>query len=211
MWLSIVSQQSLHKINVTLLAIEEFPDLQLPSYASAPLNLLSPALATPISTPTANFVSPEQTGYPLTPGAAPLAASMPTPNTVSFDNDHDTRLVDVAEETWGFVLGTTSSDSTYLKEDASPWCSALLRGHLMKRAGVRDEDGLVNLQVDMLHAHKPSPALLKEILEMYGSLGTLARIRGIVDTVKSVLPWHLAMAKKSLIALQTMRSMEEIA
>ena len=135
---------------------------------------------------------------------------MPTPTTVSFDHDHDTRLVDAAEESWGIVHGTTSSDTIHRTEDGTRWCSALLSGHLMKRAGVRDEDGLVNVQVDILHANKPSPTLLKEVLEMYGSLGTLARIRGIVDQVKSVLPWHVAMAKKSLTALEAMRSLEEI-
>lgn len=133
----------------------------------------------------------------------PLATNLPTPAATSFDHDHEARLVDIREETWGLATDFAPSN-TLLDSDkkTTVWCPALLSGQLIKRAGVRDEDGLVNLGVDILHAQQPSHALLKEVLTMYGCLGTLARIRGIVDPVKSVLPWHLATVKKSQVALQ---------
>ena len=88
--------------------------------------------------------------------------------------------------------------------DSAASSAPRLSGHLIKRAGVRDEDGLVNIRVDILHPPNASRALLKEVLEMYGSLGCIARIRGIVEPVKSLLPWHMAIAKKSYAALQAM-------
>lgn len=179
--------------------------MQFPPRRSFPLNLLNSNLATPALTPAANTVSPEHSGYPSTPGAGPVTANLPTPTATSFDHDHDARLVDVSEETWGVVIPVAFVNTPWGPYgDSAASSPARLSGQLIKRAGVRDEDGLVNIRVDMLHAPNPSKALLKEILEMYGSLGCLARIRGIVDPVKSVLPWHMAIAKKSYAALQAM-------
>ena len=174
------------------------------------MNLLNSTLATPALTPAANTVSPEHSGYPSTPGAGPVTANLPTPTATSFDHDHDARLVDVSEETWGIVMPGASVGTPWSPYEDSAAASSppRLSGHLMKRAGVRDEDGLVNNRVDILHAPNPSHALLKEVLEMYGNLGSIARIRGIVDSVKSVLPLHMAMAKKSHAALQAMGTEE---
>ena len=45
---------------------------------------------------------------------------------------------------------------------------------------------------------------------MYSSLATLARIRGIVDPLKSLLPWHIAAASKAHTALElAMRWMDD--
>ena len=115
--------------------------------------------------------------------------------------------MDVSEETWGVVMPGAFANAPWGPcGDSTASKPPRLSGHLMKRAGVRDEDGLVSIRVDLLHALSPSHVLLKEVLEMYGSLGALARMRGIVDPVKSVLPWHMAMVKKSCAAL---RAMEE--
>ena len=151
-------------------------------------------------------MSPEQSGYASTPGAAPIVGNVPAPATASFDYGRDARLVNITEETWGFEDASCSSYKA--NHDLSELCPALSEGYLMKRAGVRDEDGLVNLHVRILHSTKSSNGLLKEILEMYGRLGTLARIRKIVDPVRSILPWHLAVAKKSYIALKVMKTWE---
>ena len=43
--------------------------------------------------------------------------------------------------------------------------------------------------------------LLREILGYYRGLGTLARVRGVVDSVKDVRPWHVAAAEKAVKAL----------
>lgn len=39
--------------------------------------------------------------------------------------------------------------------------------------------------------------MLREVLSMYRGLAALARLRGIVDRVKGVLPWHVAAARKA--------------
>ena len=181
--------------------------MQFPPRRSFPLILLNPNLATPALTPAANTVSPEHSGYPSTPGAGPVTANLPTPTATSFDHDHDARLVDVSEETWGVVMPGAFAHTPWGPHgDSAELSRAQLSGQLIKRAGVRDEDGFVNIRVDMLHAPNPSHALLKEVLEMYGSLGCLARIRGIVDPVKSVLPWHMVITEKAYAALRAMGS-----
>ena len=169
------------------------------------MSLLNSNLATPALTPAANTVSPEHSGYPSTPGAGPATGNLPTPTATSFDQDHDARLVDVSEETWGVMMPDAFLDAAWGPcEDPAAPDPPRISGHLIKRAGVRDEDGLVNIRVDILHAPNASHALLKEVLEMYGNLGSIARMRGIIDPVKSILPWHIAVAKKSYTALQAM-------
>ncbi|KAL8787851.1 MAG: hypothetical protein Q9195_007591 [Heterodermia aff. obscurata] len=209
-WLSISSQSSCNT-TVAILVIVESPSLQFPPSRSLPLNLLISSLATPALTPAANTVSPEYSGYPSTPGAGPVNGNLPTPTATSFDHDRTARLVDVSEETWGVVMAGTIANAPWdPDQDSTASSPPRFSGHLMKRAGVRDGDGLVNIRVDILQAANASQALLKEVLEMYGSLGTLARMRGIVDPVKSVLPWHIAIAKKSYAALQTMGTEEGV-
>lgn len=84
--------------------------------------------------------------------------------------------------------------------------TAVASGYLVKRAGPRDEDGLIPLGVNLVHGQKPYKAVLKEVLGMYRNLGTLARVRGVVDPVKSVLPLHVAAARKAWKMLsETMR------
>ena len=92
--------------------------------------------------------------------------------------------------------GTATPD--FESETPSPLSS----GYLLKRLGTRDEDGLLTCGVNLIYAQRPYEALLKEVLMMYGHLATLARIRGIVDPVKSVLPWHVAAAVKAHAALE---------
>ena len=132
-----------------------------------------------------------------------MSGNLPTPTASSFEHDHDARLVDVSEETWGFVVPSAFVNAPHGHgEDSAGSSVPRLSGHLIKRAGVREEDGLVNVRVDILQAPNASHAFLKEVLEMYGNLGSIARMRGIVDGVKSVLPCHMAIAKKSYAALQ---------
>lgn len=102
-------------------------------------------------------------------------------------------------------IGSTATPDLE-SENASPLCS----GYLLKRLGARDEDGLLTCGVNLIYAQRPFEAVLKEVLEMYGRLATLARIRGIVDPVKSILPWHVAAAVKAHTALgATMRWTED--
>lgn len=69
-----------------------------------------------------------------------------------------------------------------------------------------DEDGLMAFAVNIVHAQKPDKALLKDVLCMYRGLAMLARVRGAVDPVSNVLPWHIAATKKAhAIVNSTMR------
>lgn len=154
---------------------------------------------TPLATPTASTFSPTQSVHGSTPSATTAHPS--TPASASFENDADARLVDVTEGTWGLSIGSTATPDL-ASENSSP----LFSGYLLKRMGPRDEDGLLTCGVNLIYAQRPCEALLKEVLIMYGHLATLARIRGIVDPVKSVLPWHVAAAVKAHNALEaTMR------
>ena len=197
--------ETVHGAFVTLLAVDEHPTLQLSPCVGTASNPLIPTPATPVSTPAANTVSPEQSGYASTPGAAPIAASLQTPGVTLYDHDNDARLVDITEEAWGVVTGLPLSDPDIVVPGSTPTlCPALVSGYLIKRAGARDEDGLLSLAVDIVHASKPTPVLMKDVLVMYRSLGTLARSRGVIDPVEGVLPWHLAIAKKSYASVQAL-------
>ena len=113
--------------------------------------------------------------------------------TTSGDNDPQTRLVDVADETWGVTLDRSINDFNV----PSHFCPALVSGFLLKRAGPRDEDSLLPLGVNIVHAPKPLKSVLREVLGMYRDLATLARVRGIVDPVTGVVPWHVAAVGKA--------------
>ena len=82
-------------------------------------------------------------------------------------------------------------------------CSPVLSGYLLKRMGPSDEDGLVACGLQLVHAQKPCEALLREVMSMYSCLGTLARMRGIVDPIKCVLPWHVAAVMKAQAVLKS--------
>ena len=159
-------------------------------------------LATPGATPQANIPSPDISGLGSTPAGNAAQVGTPPPNAILADHDPEARLIDVTDETWGIVIDGTLDDLKSRSEKGM--CMA--NGYLVKRAGPRDEDGLIPMGVNLVHGQKPFKALLKEVLAMYSNLGTLARVRGIVDPVKSVLPLHVAAARKAWKAVsETMR------
>ena len=62
------------------------------------------------------------------------------------------------------------------------------------------------MKLYVLHAEIWSDAMMKELLLTYRALGTLARARGVEHEVRSVLPLHIAIARKTQSALdRTMR------
>lgn len=67
----------------------------------------------------------------------------------------------------------------------------------MKRAGPRDEDGLVRMALDFLSGQMGHKMILKDVLTMYAGLGLLARVRGIVNGVRGLVPLHVASARKA--------------
>lgn len=86
-----------------------------------------------------------------------------------------------------------------------------MSGYLLKRGGARDDDGLIPALVNVVHAAGPKTGegLLEEVLGMYGALGTLARLRGIVHPLRCVLPWHVATARKANIGVNAMMGFDD--
>ena len=159
-------------------------------------------LATPGATPHTNTPSPDISGLGSTPAGNAAQVGTPPPNAHLGDQDSEARLIDITDETWGVLIDGTFDDL----HSPSDRCMSMASGYLVKRAGSRDEDGLIPLGVNLVHGQKPFKALLKEVLGMYRNLATLARVRGAVDPVKSVLPLHVAAARKAWRVLsETMR------
>ncbi|KAL6714239.1 hypothetical protein ACLMJK_007662 [Lecanora helva] len=150
------------------------------------------SLETPENTPLANLPSPDIPGLGSTPGG-PTQTSTPPSNPAFGDHDVEARLVDVTDDTWGVVINR-SMDNQILP---SEYCPGLASGYLVKRAGPRDEDGLLRIQVNVIHGQKPYRPLLKAVLGMYRNLGLLARVRGLVDPVISLEPYHIAAVRKA--------------
>lgn len=195
--------ETVHGAFVTIVTIDEVPTLRFMPHQESDFHPSVATFATPVSTPAANTVSPEHSGYASTPGAAPVSTSLQTPTAASFDQDNDARLVDITEETWGLITGVPScNSSTIILGSTTTFCAALVSGYLVKRAGPRDQDGLLSLAVDIVHSQKANHGLMKDLLIMYRNLGTLARSRGNVDSVRGLLPCHIAIAKRAFSAVQ---------
>jgi len=187
----------------TFLTIEVDPLLQFPAehHEIRGFELPLGSLETPENTPQASTPSPDISGIGSTPGGG-AQASTPPANTAFGDHDAEARLVDVTDETWGIVMSHSVSDVCI----PSDFCPALVSGYLLKRCGPREEDGVMRIGVNVIRGQKPHRPLLKAVLGMYRNLGLLARIRGIVDPVKSMDPYHVAVARKAQATLTaTMR------
>ena len=197
--------ETVHGAFVTIITVDEVATLHFMSHVESDFNPSMATFATPVSTPAANTVSPEQSGYTSTPGAAPVATSLQTPAAASFDHENDARLVDITEETWGVVTSIPSGNANMTVSEFTTTVSpALVSGYLVKRAGPRDQDGLLSMTIDVLHAQKANYGLMKDVLIMYRNLGTLARSRGNTDSVRGLLPCHLAIAKRAFSAVQAL-------
>ena len=131
-----------------------------------------------------------------------MQTSTPPPYPAFGDHDAEARLLDITDESWGVVVTRGIDDPCA----SSEYCPALASGYLLKRAGPRDEDGLVRVGVDIVHGQKPHRPLLKAVLGMYRNLGLLARLRGIADPVRGLEPYHIATVRKAHHAVNaTMR------
>ena len=118
--------------------------------------------------------------------------------TVTFgETDADAKLVDIIDETWAVVLDRSGIDFDTTPERSN----AGIRGYLVKRAGSKDQDGLLPLQVDVVNGSEPLLSVLQEVLGVYRNLAMLARARNITDPVKGTLPIHVAAATKAHAAL----------
>lgn len=203
-WLRALADSSRPSTSCTIITVNDNPLLAFPysDLQRSSSDLAPGLLATPGATPQTNAPSPDISGLGSTPAGNTAQAGTPPANVAVGDHDSEARLIDATDLTWGVVMDGTLDDLTSLSEKSSSMAS----GYLIKRAGPRDEDGLIPLGVDLVHGQKPYRAVLKEVLGMYRNLGTLARVRRVVDPVTSVLPLHVAASRKAWKALgETMR------
>lgn len=196
-WRVLADAADQKSFTLVLLAVDVCPTLSiLPmDLEVAPTNLSSrnTLYATPISTPQPTMLSPEQVVTAATPASGNGPINAPTPTDYSTDMDPDSSLIDVTDETWGVVLGHRIHNTVSLVERRP----GLASGYLIKRAGRQDEDGVVTMSVNLLHIDRPYIPQLRDILAVYRGLGTLARLKGLADPIKSVVPWHVAAAMKA--------------
>ncbi|KAH7319772.1 mediator complex subunit 13 C-terminal-domain-containing protein [Stachybotrys elegans] len=195
-WLDLARTEIKANVTVTLLTVDTAPSLQLiPPTVRPPQSAMS-FYSTPVSTPQASMVSPEQSGTPATPikdGAA-------TPAAEGGDNEADAVLVDVTDQTWGAITAHRLSNSTTIL-DVQP---TLASGYLIKRSGIKIEEPPAVMEVNLIHTDnlpRSPEVLFREILSNFRNLGTLARARGVVEREADVRPWHVAAAEKALKVL----------
>ncbi|KAK5662055.1 hypothetical protein OQA88_10169 [Cercophora sp. LCS_1] len=205
MWTDL-AQQNLNNaaVSLVLMTVDTNPSLQLiPPSLRIPLTTPAVFYTTPVSTPQANMMSPDQSGNPPTPHG-PGQVNPTTPGGgdsggPEADNSDSTILADLTDTTWGVVAGSRLNNSTSLTE-LNP---AIASGYLVKRTGPKIEDALVAMEVNVVYTksdprvHEP---LLREMLSYFRGLGTLARARGVTGQ-EDVRPWHVAAAEKAARAL----------
>jgi mediator of RNA polymerase II transcription subunit 13, fungi type len=205
-WKGLASTESNAQISLTLITVDTNPSLNLlPLSVSLPPNALtsqSISYTTPVSTPNASIVSPEQSGNANTPARDPGAtnANTPSDSTLELKIEADATLIDIRDQTWGAILSHRLNNSRSLLE----FYPALVSGYLIKRTGATISDAPVAMEVNVVHSEanpRVYDALLREILGHYRGLGTLARVRGCVDPVKDCRPWHIAAAEKGVRVL----------
>ncbi|KAK5995142.1 Mediator of RNA polymerase II transcription subunit 13 [Cladobotryum mycophilum] len=196
-WVDLARTEINATVNMILMTVDTNPSLQLlPPVMKLPGSATA-FYTTPVSTPQANVVSPEQTTTPARDSSA--AATTPGDNT-AVDTDADAVLADVTDQTWGAVASHRLSNSTSILE-VQP---ALISGYLIKKTGMRVEDAPVVMEVNLVHTETMPRAyepLLREMLSHFRGLGTLARARGVVDREADARPWHVAAAEKAVRAL----------
>jgi len=203
LWSGLAQTDSKSSINLTVITVDTDPSLQLlPPAAKISSSATSTFYTTPASTPQGAVVSPEQSGNAATPFRDSTTASGQTPgvDNNATESDADATLADITDQSWGVVLSHRLHNSTSLTD----LNSALISGYLIKRGGVRVEDPPVLMEVNIIYnegnprAYEP---LLREMLTYYRGLGTLARVRGIVDKDTDIRPWHIAAAEKGVRTL----------
>ena len=204
LWLDLAKTESRASVTLTLLTVDTGPSLQLiPPPLKVPATAPNMFYTTPVSTPQASIVSPEQSGNnPPTPLGAGSSANATTPggDNAATEPDADATLIDVTETSWGTVASHRLNNATVLG-DLNP---ALASGYLVKRTGPRPEDPPALMEVNVIHTGANARAyepLLREMLMYFRQLGTLARARGMVERETDVRPWHVAAAEKGVKAL----------
>lgn len=201
-WTGLAATESNAQINLTLITVQTDPSLRMlpPSITLSPTQNGNQAVITPVSTPQApSIVSPDTASTPV----RDTNNNVGTPGENSTEPENDARLIDYTDQSWGAVLSHRLNNSNSLLE-INP---ALISGYLIKRGGTNSDDPPIVIEVNIVHSEvigNPRTfheGLLREILGYYRGLGTLARVRGVVDPVKDIRPWHIAAAQKAVKAL----------
>jgi mediator of RNA polymerase II transcription subunit 13 len=202
-WTGLASNETRAQVSLTLITVHTDPSLRLLPAATVltPTGAATSSVITPVSTPQAlqsSIVSPETANTPTRENAnAVTAAEAPV------EPDGDSRLVDLTDQSWGAVLGHRLNNSNSLLE----LNLALISGYLVKRGGMNSDDAPIVMEVNIVHSDvigNPRTfheSLLREVLNYYRGLGSLARVRGVVDSVVDLRPWHIAAAEKAVKAL----------
>ena len=197
------------QVSVTILTVDTDPPLDFPLQEHTYRHPESSTglFATPGNTPQSNAASPDISGFGTTPGGA-AQVSTPPSSTALTDHDAEARLVDITNETWGVVISSTLQNPPFTDPTISNICPVLACTYLMKRAGPRDEDGVLRIAIDIIHGPTGQKAILKEISTMYSGLALLARARAMRDGeatkhVESILPCHLIAARRGHVAVST--------
>ncbi len=209
-WTHIAQAETRAAVSLVLLTVDTDPSLQLiPPPATIPFSAPAASYTTPVSTPQPlSVVSPDQSANnpptPMatmgvtTPGGDGGPSSQPQQQQPPLPDPDtaDTTLIDATETTWGVVISHRLNNSPSLT-DLNP---ALASGYLVKRAGPRAEDAPVAMEVNVVYsdnARAMYDALLREMLTYFRGLGTLARVRGVVEREVDVRPWHVAVVEKA--------------
>ena len=102
--------------------------------------------------------------------------------------------------------GSCHSSAFPVREATSgPMCMALDLLRICNSSGNTNSNGSNSAGTSSaLHVLGPRgyDHMLREILFMYGSLGLLAKYRGMRDTRGGLLPWHVVMASRGIKALE---------
>ncbi|SZF05662.1 unnamed protein product [Blumeria hordei] len=192
-WTGLAAAETNAKISLTLVTVKTNVSLEIiPSCISL---LSNEAMGIKKSAPIFKIQGSQSScGIPENTTTTVDAASEP---------DLNARLIDLTDQTWGAVLSHRVNNSNSLEE----LNLALVSGYLFKRGGTNPEDPPVPMEVNVIFSEvNGNPRtfhenLLKEILGYYRCLGTLARVRRVVDVNKDIRPWHIAAVEKAVEAL----------
>jgi mediator of RNA polymerase II transcription subunit 13 len=184
-WSDLMRTESRAHVAMILMTVDTNPTLQIVPPAAQVAASSTGLNATPVSTPQGSIVSPEQNSA--------AAADNTDPET-------DAILLDLTDQTFGAVVGHRLNVSqTPLELQPS-----LVSGYLIKRTSNVVEEPPVVMEVNLVHTEgtgRPYEPLLREMLNNFRGLNTLARARGVVDKATDVRPWHVAAAEKAVRAL----------
>ncbi|KAI1006160.1 hypothetical protein K3495_g2060 [Podosphaera aphanis] len=192
-WVGLASTETNAQISLTLITAQTEPSLKM-----LPNPILKGVGGTPH--PVSTTPTLKSSGSQLTSRTSDNAlTTVDAPS----EPDVDARIIDHTDQTWGAILSHRLNNSSSLVEVNL----ALISGYLIKRGGINPDDPPIVIEVNIVYSEVTGnprtfhECLLKEILGYYRGLGTLARVRGTVDAIKDVRPWHIAAVEKAIKAL----------